>query len=208
MREEGVKPPVVGVIDASPVFVLGMREILVASDLDVESADRESAATCADRWDAAVVGLTSQETWQIIGDLQQTKPGLAVVAIVEVDEPRAFVEAVCAGAWAAVWRGSSPADFGTTVVSALGGYAILPIEMFRHVLLLRSFDEGPVLSPEDRLVLRGLAKGQTARDLAKRVDCSERTMHRRLRLLFDRIGARNRAEAIALAARWQHQETS
>jgi DNA-binding NarL/FixJ family response regulator len=55
---------------------------------------------------------------------------------------------------------------------------------------------------EDDLALLGLlARGQTTATVASRLDCSERTVRRRLRGICDELGVRSSMEAVVLAVR-------
>lgn len=63
--------------------------------------------------------------------------------------------------------------------------------------------DGEPLSDTDRLLLAALVEGRTVTWLAARLACSERTVYRRLRALYRRLGARHRAEALVRAARWR-----
>jgi DNA-binding NarL/FixJ family response regulator len=62
----------------------------------------------------------------------------------------------------------------------------------------RSPDE---LGDEDRTLLRLLSSGQTTAAVATRLDCSERTVRRRLRGVCDELGVRSSMEAVVLAVR-------
>ena len=57
------------------------------------------------------------------------------------------------------------------------------------------------LGDEDRTLLRLLSSGQTTAAVVTRLDCSERTVQRRLRGICDELGVRSSMEAVVLAVR-------
>ena len=57
------------------------------------------------------------------------------------------------------------------------------------------------LGEDDRALLSLLARGQTTASVASRLDCSERTVRRRLRGICDALGVRSSMEAVVLAVR-------
>jgi len=63
--------------------------------------------------------------------------------------------------------------------------------------------ENVELSPADLALLAELAKGVTVDRVGRRLDCSGRTVRRRLRGICDRIGVATAIEAVAWAARRQ-----
>lgn len=58
------------------------------------------------------------------------------------------------------------------------------------------------LDAQDESYLRGLVYGRTVASIAESAGYSEREIHRRLRTLYARLGARNRNEAVVIASQW------
>jgi DNA-binding NarL/FixJ family response regulator len=57
------------------------------------------------------------------------------------------------------------------------------------------------ITPWERSALELLASGATTTDLAQRLGVPEREVETRLRMLFARMGAASRADAVAAASR-------
>jgi DNA-binding NarL/FixJ family response regulator len=57
------------------------------------------------------------------------------------------------------------------------------------------------LDEDDVTLLRLLSSGQTTAGVATRLDCSERTVRRRMRGICDELGVRSSMEAVVLAVR-------
>ncbi|AJT63379.1 hypothetical protein T261_1694 [Streptomyces lydicus] len=64
-------------------------------------------------------------------------------------------------------------------------------------------DESPPALPDcDRELLHSLCTSATVSEIARRHYCSERSMYRRIRRLYDDLGVTGRAELLSLAAGW------
>mgnify|MGYP004656350951 CR=1 FL=1 len=59
----------------------------------------------------------------------------------------------------------------------------------------------PTLSPRQREILEALADGLTNPDIAKALGISVAMVHEHTAFLFEKLGAANRAEAVAIAFR-------
>ncbi len=66
---------------------------------------------------------------------------------------------------------------------------------------LPEVEDKPMLSPRQQEVLRYLRDGLTNPEIAKRLGVTERTVKAHCQEVFDRIGARNRTAAVAVALR-------
>ena len=58
---------------------------------------------------------------------------------------------------------------------------------------------GPQISEREQAVLRLLASGVTTREVGHQLDYSESTVKRTIRGVFEKMGVRNRSEAVAEA---------
>ena len=58
-----------------------------------------------------------------------------------------------------------------------------------------------LLTPREREVLRLLAEGLAAHDIAKQLFISKKTVGTHLEHIFTKLGVRNRAQAVAVAYR-------
>jgi len=60
---------------------------------------------------------------------------------------------------------------------------------------------GPRFSERELSILRLVASGVVTRDIARQLALSDATVKRALRQVFDKMGVRNRSEAVAEALR-------
>jgi DNA-binding NarL/FixJ family response regulator len=99
----------------------------------------------------------------------------------------------------------------TVAVSAINtGHAVVGIDFLR-VLCGSSrrsrrstpgtASDGEFLNESERAVISLMAEGVSSRDIAQRLECSERTVKTILHRVLTKLGARNRTHAVALAVR-------
>ncbi|BCY07504.1 helix-turn-helix transcriptional regulator [Actinoplanes sp. L3-i22] len=65
----------------------------------------------------------------------------------------------------------------------------------------RAIAQWPVLAPHLQEIIESLAAGETAREMAARLYISPNTVKSRLRTLYQQLGARDQAHAVAIAFR-------
>ena len=80
----------------------------------------------------------------------------------------------------------------------VSGERVIPPEIERLLVEQPVNDQQP--SERQRAVVEAVARGGTNREIAEELGITERTVKYHLRMVFDRLGASNRAEAVARAA--------
>jgi DNA-binding CsgD family transcriptional regulator len=70
-----------------------------------------------------------------------------------------------------------------------------------HRSHIKAAAQGPVLAPHLQEIIESLAAGQTAREMAARLYISPNTVKSRLKTLYQQLGARDQAHAVAIAFR-------
>lgn len=194
------------VIDAQPTVRLGVREAL-AKRYDVEEAVDGSGAlallTSVGDFDVAIVDL-SRGNGSNGGDdlagtaairaLRQAQPSLGIVAHGPQTAHYAATEAIRAGATAYVVK-SSP-------VEALHEAVDAAVESERFVDPATDRIRGrPTLTRRQRQILQLYAEGQSTARIAKRLGLSTETVRTHTKASLQRLAARDRAHAIAIAFR-------
>lgn len=121
---------------------------------------------------------------------QAHAPRLVVYAEDTGDIPR---KAMSAGAAGFVSRSESVDRLLETCLAVAKGQMVFPF------LDVRSLKQDPIesLSPRERVLLETLSKGLTNRELARDLDISANTVKFHLSNLFEKLGVKNRAQAIA-----------
>jgi two-component system, NarL family, response regulator len=192
------------VIDAHPTVRLGVREAL-ANRYEVEEAEDGSGAlellTAVGDFDVAVVDLSrgnghAHEELCGTGAIRailKAQPGIGIVAHGPHAQQHAATEAMHAGATAYVVK-SSP-------VAALSDAVDAAADARRFVDPAADRRGRPVLTRRQRQILQLYADGQSTARVAKQLGLSAETIRTHTKAILARLGARDRAHAVAIALR-------
>jgi two-component system nitrate/nitrite response regulator NarL len=123
-----------------------------------------------------------------------------VVMLSAVDDGETMYEAVAAGAAAYLLKDADHAEVCDVLLAVAAGRTVLPAEVqeklateIRH----QSEPQGPTLSPREHDVLRLATEGHTARQIAEELIVSTATVKTHLRHIYEKLGASDRASAVA-----------
>jgi len=191
------------VVDGHAVTRIGVREVL-DPDFQVEEASdwREAleTQTCTGSFDVAVVELDGRLAdgepagAAMIKALHRAMPGTGIVALARKAERHAANEALKAGASAYVAKTSPPEALRSAVEAAAdAGRFVDP-----------ATDGGTskdTLTRRQRQTLQLLADGHSTTDVAHRLHLSAETVRTHTKATLARLGARDRAHAVAIALR-------
>jgi DNA-binding NarL/FixJ family response regulator len=110
--------------------------------------------------------------------------------------------AIHGGARGYLLKGSPAAEIAQAIRQVHAGESYLSpriaAKLVKGVAQLRG--RGGLLSARERGVLRLVAAGQSNRQIAETLSISERTVKFHVTSLFNKLGADNRAQAVAIAA--------
>jgi DNA-binding NarL/FixJ family response regulator len=157
---------------------------------------------------AALITLSAPQDCETLSKLRTVRPDCVLVALLQDSGVPAYLEALRAGASAAVPWQAQPELIVKVLRVALEGYSLLPLPVTRALMTASmtatgpSSREVPALTGQDLERLKLLAEGGTVVDLARQVGYSEREMFRLLHDLYHRMGVENRSEALVKAAQW------
>jgi DNA-binding NarL/FixJ family response regulator len=195
------------VIDDHPVVRLGVRGLL-ANRYEVEEADDGRSAlqllTDVGDFDVAIVDIgrslldDGPPLWgtAAIRALRKAQPGLGIVAHGSRPEHHAAVEAMDAGATAYVAKSSPPEALSRAVDAAADA------ETFVDPAAGRGGDgNGLSLTRRQRQILQMIADGHSTSAAAKRLGLSAETVRTHTKAVLSRLGASDRAHAVAIALR-------
>jgi DNA-binding NarL/FixJ family response regulator len=97
----------------------------------------------------------------------------------------------------------TPDQFGAIWSTVNAGYYPMPANLSSSIVgRLEKPPEDICLSGVERDIMKLLSEGATVANIAERVGCSERHARRRLRSLWDTLGADSRSQALVAATRW------
>ncbi len=196
--------------DAEPVFAAGASTLLAERGFSpTVHAPGAPLRGLADRRAAAVLldaGLArSPYAAELVADLVDRAPQLAVVVVVRRTAADGSVQAMEAGARALLHRQCTAAELVAAVSAAVRGqdWVGAPLAAgLRTELLGQSADSAPVpLSPRELEVLRVLVSGATNAEIGLRLGISANTVRNHVHSLMNKLEAANRTDAVATALR-------
>jgi len=202
------------IVDDHPVTREGLRTALELSDEIVvvvgEAATGEEAVERAREltpdvvfMDVRMPGMDGIEATRRIRSAAPTTK----VILITIDESRgAISEAIQAGVSGYLLKDASPDALVDAARNAVEGNAVI------HPQLTKTFieevrlgeGEGPraaPLSKREREILQKVADGSTTRQVATELGISPHTVKTHLERIFEKLGANDRAQAVAIAIR-------
>lgn len=201
-------------VDDHPVVIEGLRKLLeVAGDIDV-TGDANDAASALKQakllkpdvilLDLRMPGATGIQTTRRLRE--QEFPG-AIIVLTSYGDQAYVTQALEAGADGYLLKSTPSDELIQSIRQASRGRRQLSPELLDGVLeefgglarekTVRDSD----LSEEDREILRRASKGATNREIGIAMDRSEIAIKKRLQSIFQKLGAVDRAHAVAEAIR-------
>jgi two-component system, NarL family, nitrate/nitrite response regulator NarL len=159
--------------------------------------------------DLRMRGLRGVELTKIV---VSSLPEVRVIALTVSEEQEDLLEALRVGARGYVVKSVAQAEIVNAILAVARGeswlspriagklideYARLPSTVVRE-----SLAEQPDLTARERSVLARLAQGMTNREIAQALDIGETTVKTHVKNLLEKLKARNRLEAAAVAFRF------
>lgn len=201
------------VVDDHLVVREGLRWML-GPDSGIEiAAEAETGAKAleaieGDRPDVVLldIHLPDGSGLDLLATIRSRFPGLPVVMLTMSDEPTYVEEAVRAGAVGYLLKSAPRAELIRAIEAAAGGDAYIQAEVTRPLLLrfstaARSSVVTVPLSPRELEVVALLAEGLADKQIAAQLGVSETTVKSHLRQAYEKLGAADRAQAVAIALR-------
>ena len=186
---------IISLLDSQPDFkVIGeadscakLCERLEALEPDVVLLDLELGDACGAE---ALVTLRKQH------------PDLKIVVFTAHDDDAHVLEAVTAGVQGYVVKGSANDTLCNAVRSVAKGGSYLDASITPKVIsqLSRKTPDGDRLTNREHIVLTYLGTGSRNKDIAKKLDITERTVKYHISSILAKLGAQNRTQAVQIAA--------
>jgi two-component system NarL family response regulator len=161
--------------------------------------------------DVALVDLRMEgmKGSELIRELRDSVPVVRSIALTVSEEQEDVLEALRAGAKGYVVKSSVQQEIVGAVVAVAGGdswlsprVAHLLIEEFTELpstIVREALREHANLTPREQAVLSCLAQGMTNRDIGERLFIAQTTVKTHLNNILEKLNARNRLEAAAIA---------
>ncbi len=196
----------VGIADKSPIILAGLRDLFTeAGDIAVifAASDGERFLDAVERF-AFEVGVIGWEMPYLGGRgvlerLAQRERAPRIVIYTGSTDPAAPREAMRLGAAGFVGKQEPPERLVEAIRAAAAGRMTFPFMNYGAI----AADPLASLTRRERELLCALGSGKTNAELARQFGLSVNTVKFHLRNLFDKIGARNRAQAVEIWSRHQ-----
>jgi DNA-binding NarL/FixJ family response regulator len=200
------------IVDDHPVTRDGLRTALELSDevsivgeasTGEEAIDRvEDLAPDVVFMDVRMPGIGGIEATRKI---RQVSPDTRVI-LFTVDESRnAISEAIQAGVSGYLLKDASAEELVDAAKHAIEGKAVIHPQLTRafieEVQLAEKRPDVAPLSKRETEILQKVAYGATTKEVARDLDISPHTVKTHLERIFEKLGANDRAQAVAIAIR-------
>jgi DNA-binding NarL/FixJ family response regulator len=138
---------------------------------------------------------------EAIPRLAEASPNSRVLVFTAYDTDERVLGAIRAGAAGYLLKGATSPDIAAAIRTvAAGGSALEPRVAAKLAAAVRAPRGGGPLSGREREVLRLVADGLPGKQIARALGISERTVKFHTASLLRKLGADNRAQAVAVAA--------
>lgn len=175
----------------------------------VGAFDSAEAALAADLWDQCSIllvdlDLPGMSGVELIRMIHPQHPGMQILVHTISENRDTVFSALKAGAMGYLLKGCSPRDLIEALQTLhLGGAPMSP-RIARKVILELQVTGGDPAAPEmlserELQVLTGVARGQTYKEIALAMNRSTHTVHGHIKGAYEKLQARNRADAIQKA---------
>lgn len=198
----------VAVADDHPVVREGLAAILeVVADFrvvgSVGSAEELLESARRTRPDVVLLDLELPRVdgVEAIARLREALPECRVIVFTAYDTDEKVVGAIRSGAMGYLLKGASASQIIDAVRAVYAGNSYLGPGIAEKAFAGRSQPAGAAgLSAREREVLRLVGKGRSNKEIARILAISARTVKFHLTSIMNKLGADNRAQAVALAA--------
>jgi DNA-binding NarL/FixJ family response regulator len=197
------------VVDDHPIVRQGLVSVLEdEADLEVvgTAATGREAVNLVQRLAPDVVLLDLEmpelDGVEAIPQLLAAHPSLGVLVFTAYDTDERVLGAVRAGARGYLLKGASADEIARGIRTVHSGGSYLEPRVASKLMAELSSPRrvGAVLTNREREVLRLVAEGLPTKQIARRLSIAERTVKFHVNSIFVKLGADNRAQAVALAA--------
>lgn len=152
--------------------------------------------------------MPGQSGMSAIVEIMQKHPETRIIVFTMYDNPGYVWSTMNAGARGYILKSASGSDLLRAVRSVANGGAYLQAEITMPLLRrlvqdARAADDRGTLSVREMHILEALAEGLSNKMIAKSLSITEETVKSHLKKIYEKLGAADRAHAVAIALRQQ-----
>lgn len=136
---------------------------------------------------------------QTIGDILTYSPRTRVLVFTAYKNEERVLGAVAAGAHGYLLKGTPRTKIFEAIRAVHAGGTVFDSEIARVLVRQRRPSKREVLTGRQQQIMQLLLQGLSNKEMAQQLRISERTVKYHLGVVFDRLGASNRTEALATA---------
>ena len=193
------------IADDHAVVRMGLSALFRAKgDLDVvgQARDGEEAVAEARRLkpDVVVLDLMMPKASGVEATdaLRRAAPGVRILVLTSYATTDGIAQALKAGASGAILKNAETSELVEAIRRVAAGESYVSPEI---QALMKSDPPVDALTCRQTEILHSLARGLTNKDIARQFGLSVRSVEEQVNHILERVGAANRAEAVAIALR-------
>ncbi len=197
------------IVDDHPVVREGLAAVLEQQGEFVIVGQVSSAEAAIERatlvnpdvvlLDLELPGMSGVEA---IPHLLRAAPGAKVIVFTAYDTDERVFGAIQAGARGYLLKGAPASEIVSAITAVHGGQSALDPRVASKVLARVATPRATAgLTGREQEVLRLVSDGRSNKQIAKALAITERTVKYHVASIFNKLGADNRAQAVAVAAR-------
>ncbi len=199
------------IVDDHPLFRDGLRTLLRdQKDLQlIAEADTAADAVRLARElqpDLVLMDLSlpDGDGLEALRQIATQQPQIRIIVLTMHDDPALLVAAAKAGAHGYILKGVRSADLLRAIRGVIANGAALSPEMLPDLLreyrrLAQTATPTPQLTAREREILALAATGAGNREIADRLALSLQTIKNALSIIYQKLGVKNRTEAVVMA---------
>ena len=192
------------IVDDHSLVRLGLSALLgYQSDMEVagEAEDGEEAVhmACKVRPDVIVMDLmTGVDGVEATRRIREKLPDSHILILTTFGTSADVARAIAAGASGAIMKDTSNEDLLNAIRTVAEGGKVFSPEIEQHV---KEYSVSPDLTQRQMEILHSVTRGLSNPDIAKQFGITVDGVKAHLNVIFAKLGAANRSEAIAIALR-------
>jgi len=175
---------------------------------EAATAEEAMEAIASARPDVVLLDLhlPDRNGLEVLREIRDRSPDLPVVILTMSDQPEYVEEAVRAGAAGYLVKNAPQDELARALRAAAAGDGYIQAEVTRPLLARFAAqapraEDLPDLAPRELEIVGLLAEGLADKQIAARLGLSESTVKSYLRSAYEKLGASDRAQAVAIALR-------